>query len=129
MPLSDLIRRHLAALRALLVLTLVTGLLYPAGIWAVGQLPGLCDRADGSLLETDGRVVGSSLIGQSFTDAEGAPIPWYFQSMPSAAGDGYDGLASGESNLGPEDVVDTTQTRRCSPPATIRRQPVSCRAC
>ncbi|MGW0006485.1 potassium-transporting ATPase subunit C [Nocardia grenadensis] len=107
MPLSDLIRQHLAALRALLVLTLVTGLLYPAGVWAVGQLPGLRDKADGSLIETDGRVVGSSLIGQSFTDADGAPIAWYFQSRPSAAGAGYDGLASGGSNLGPEDVVDT----------------------
>lgn len=107
MPISDLIRRHLAALRALLVLTVVTGLLYPAGVWAVGQLPGLRDKAGGSIIETDGRVVGSSLIGQSFTDADGAPIMWYFQSRPSAAGDGYDGLASGGSNLGPEDVVDT----------------------
>lgn len=107
MPLSDLIRPHLAALRAFLVLTLVTGLLYPAGVWAIGQLPGLRGNADGSLIETDGRLVGSSLIGQSFTDAEGAPLAWYFQSRPSAAGDGYDGLASGGSNLGPEDVVDT----------------------
>lgn len=107
MPLSDLIRQHLAALRALLVLTLVTGLLYPAGVWAVGQLPGLRDKADGSIIEADGRVVGSSLIGQSFTDADGAPLRWYFQSRPSSAGDGYDGLASSGSNLGPEEVVDT----------------------
>ncbi|MET8796748.1 potassium-transporting ATPase subunit C [Nocardia sp. NPDC004568] len=107
MSLSDLIRQHLAALRALLVLTLVTGLLYPAGVWAVGQLPGLRDKANGSIIETDGRITGSSLIGQSFTDADGKPITWYFQSRPSAAGDGYDGLASGPGNLGPEDVVDT----------------------
>ncbi|WP_327147259.1 potassium-transporting ATPase subunit C [Nocardia sp. NBC_01329] len=106
MSLSDLIRQHLAALRALLALTLVTGLLYPAGIWAVGQLPGLRDKANGSIIENDGRIAGSSLIGQSFTDADGAPITWYFQSRPSAAGDGYDGLASGPSNRGPEDIVD-----------------------
>ncbi|MFI9536699.1 potassium-transporting ATPase subunit C [Nocardia fusca] len=107
MSLSDLLRQHLAALRALLVLTLVTGLLYPAGVWAVGRLPGLSDKADGSIIETDGRIAGSSLIGQSFTDADGKPIAWYFQSRPSAAGAGYDGLASGPGNLGPEDVVDT----------------------
>ncbi|MGW0183613.1 potassium-transporting ATPase subunit C [Nocardia sp. NPDC003345] len=107
MSFSDLIRQHFAALRALLVLTVVTGVLYPAGIWAVGQLPGLNDKANGSIIEADGRVVGSSLIGQSFTDADGAPIIWYFQSRPSAAGDGYDGLASSPSNLGPEDIVDT----------------------
>ncbi|MGW1741937.1 potassium-transporting ATPase subunit C [Nocardia sp. NPDC001965] len=107
MSLSDLIRQHLAALRALLVLTVVTGLLYPAGIWAVGQLPGLHDKANGSIIESGGRAVGSALIGQSFTDADGAPIAWYFQGRPSSAGDGYDGLASGPSNLGPEDIVDT----------------------
>ncbi|NUP28276.1 MAG: potassium-transporting ATPase subunit C, partial [Nocardia sp.] len=103
MSLSDLIRQHLAALRALLVLTVVTGLLYPAGVWAVGQLPGLHDKANGSIIESGGRAVGSALIGQSFTDADGAPIAWYFQGRPSSAGNGYDGLASGPSNLGPED--------------------------
>ncbi|MGW5386705.1 potassium-transporting ATPase subunit C [Nocardia sp. NPDC003963] len=107
MSLRDLIRQHLAALRALLVLTVLTGLLYPAGIWAVGQLPGLHDKANGSIIEADGRMVGSALIGQSFTDAQGAPIPWYFQGRPSSAGDGYDALASGPGNLGPEDIVDT----------------------
>ena len=51
--------------------------------------------------------MGSSLIGQSFTDADGNPLPQYFQSRPSAAGDGYDPLATSASNLGPESIVDT----------------------
>ncbi len=50
--------------------------------------------------------MGSSLIGQSFTDGDGNPLPQYFQSRPSAAGDGYDPLATSASNLGPESVVD-----------------------
>ncbi|WP_280235434.1 potassium-transporting ATPase subunit C [Nocardia cyriacigeorgica] len=101
------IRQHLAALRALLVLTAITGIVYPLAVFAAGQLPGLNDKADGSLLHSDGKVVGSSLIGQSFTDADGNALPQYFQSRPSAAGDGYDPLSTSASNLGPEDIVDT----------------------
>jgi K+-transporting ATPase ATPase C chain len=51
--------------------------------------------------------VGSKLIGQSFTDKDGNPLPQYFQSRPSAAGAGYDPMASGATNLGPESIVDT----------------------
>ncbi len=51
--------------------------------------------------------MGSSLIGQSFTDSDGNPLPQYFQSRPSAAGDGYDPMASSAGNLGPESIVDT----------------------
>ncbi|MFF2084039.1 potassium-transporting ATPase subunit C [Nocardia sp. NPDC058176] len=99
------IRQHLAALRALLVLTAITGIIYPVAVFAVAQLPGLDERADGSLIERDGRLVGSSLIGQSFTDADGKALMQYFQSRPSAAG--YDPLTTGASNLGPEDIVDS----------------------
>ena len=104
---SSIIRQHLAALRALLVLTVILGLAYPALIWLVAQLPGLQDNAAGSLIEADGKPVGSSLIGQLYTDADGAPLPQYFQGRPSAAGDGYDPMATSASNLGPEDIVDT----------------------
>ncbi|GAA4240959.1 potassium-transporting ATPase subunit C [Actinomadura meridiana] len=100
------LHRHLAALRALLVFTALLGVLYPLAVFAVAQLPGLKDRADGSYVSVDGRNVGSGLIGQSFTDADGKPLRQYFQSRPSAAGDGYDPTATSASNLGPEDVVD-----------------------
>ena len=72
---SNLARQHWAALRALLVLTVILGLAYPAFIWLVAQLPGLRDKADGSIIEAGGKPVGSSLIGQSFTDSDGNPLP------------------------------------------------------
>jgi K+-transporting ATPase ATPase C chain len=104
---SNIARQHWAALRALLVLTVILGLAYPAFIWLVAQLPGLRENADGSIVEAAGKPVGSSLIGQSFTDSDGNPLPQYFQSRPSAAGDGYDPMATSASNLGPESIVDT----------------------
>jgi K+-transporting ATPase ATPase C chain len=107
MNISNLIRQHWAGLRALLVLTVITGLAYPLLVWAVGLLPGLNDKAQGSIISVAGKSVGSSLIGQSFTDANGNPLKQYFQSRPSAAGAGYDPLATSASNLGPENVVDT----------------------
>jgi potassium-transporting ATPase KdpC subunit len=107
MKFSNFARQHWAALRALLVLTVIVGLAYPVFIWLVAQIPGLRDQANGSIIEANGKPVGSSLIGQSFTDKDGNALPQYFQSRPSAAGDGYDPLATSASNLGPESVVDT----------------------
>jgi K+-transporting ATPase ATPase C chain len=103
---ANVIRQHWAALRALLVLTAITGIAYPLVVWAVAQLPGLHDNANGSIVTVAGRPVGSSLIGQLFTDADGHPLARYFQSRPSAAGDGYDPMATSASNLGPESIVD-----------------------
>ena len=89
-------RHHIApAFRLMLVLTVLTGLIYP------GVVTALCQavfhwQANGSTLKVDGKEVGSSLIGQNFTKPE------YFHSRPSAAGnDGYDATASGGSNFGP----------------------------
>ncbi|WP_433657004.1 potassium-transporting ATPase subunit C [Nocardia sp. CA-128927] len=108
MQFSTWIRQHLAALRALLVLTAITGIVYPLAVFAVAQIPGLHDKADGSLIKVDDKVVGSSLIGQSFTDPDGKALVQYFQSRPSSAGSsGYDPLATAASNLGPESIVDT----------------------
>jgi K+-transporting ATPase ATPase C chain len=81
------------------LLVLLCGV-YPAAVWAIGQVA-FKHQANGSLVKTSGKVVGSSLIGQSFSDQDGNAIPKYFQPRPSAAGDGYDPTASGGSQLGP----------------------------
>lgn len=98
------------AIRAMLVLTLVLGVGYTLVVTGIGQLL-LPFQANGSPLADD---KGSSLIGQSFTDADGEALPEYFQSRPSAAGDGYDGAGSSGSNLGPEnpDLVATIGERQ-----------------
>ena len=103
------------AVRALTVLTLVLGVGYPLVITGIGQLM-LNDRADGQLLTFDGAAVGSAIIGQSFTDPDGEALPEWFQSRPSAAGDGYDGGASSGSNLGPQnpDLVTAIEARRAA---------------
>ncbi|MGW4802286.1 potassium-transporting ATPase subunit C [Nonomuraea sp. NPDC004297] len=99
------LRQHLAALRAVAVLTVLLGLAYPLVTTGVAQVL-FNEHANGSIVQAGGKDVGSALIGQSFTDADGNPVRTYFQSRPSAAGDGYDPTSSGASNLGPEDVVD-----------------------
>ena len=90
-----MLRRQLpAALGMLIIFTVLMGVVYPLVVTAIGQIA-FNDKAEGSLVEVDGKVVGSSLIGQSFT------APEYFHPRPSAAGDGYDASASSGSNLGP----------------------------
>jgi K+-transporting ATPase ATPase C chain len=87
-------KQFLIALKATLVLTLLTGVMYPLLVTGLAKAL-FRDKADGSLIQANGRTVGSELIGQRFTRPE------YFHGRPSAAGDGYDGLNSGGSNLGP----------------------------
>lgn len=106
MRLPSWIRQHLVAVRALVVLTVLTGVLYPLAVTGIAQLPGLRGHADGLMIEKDGHVVGSQLIGQGFVDHDGNPLKQYFQSRPSAAGKGWDPTATAASNLGPESIVD-----------------------
>ena len=112
------VRQASVAVRALLALTVVT-VLYTLLVTAVGQVL-LPAQANGALIRADGRVVGSALIGQSFTSSTGAVLPRWFQSRPSAAG--YDASASGASNLGPENpaLVTAIRDRRAALAAAFR---------
>ncbi len=88
------IRQIRPALIIMVTFTLLLGVAYPLITTLIGQIT-FGDKADGSLIERDGVVMGSELIGQTFV------APEYFHSRPSAAGAGYDGSASSGSNLGP----------------------------
>lgn len=105
------VRQLLTALKTVLVLTVVLGVLYPLLVLGLGRL-GLSHRADGSLITVDGQVVGSRLIGQAFDGDQ------WFQPRPSASD--YDAQASGGSNTGPNDpeLVTAIAERR----ATIARR-------
>ncbi|CAN5368556.1 potassium-transporting ATPase subunit KdpC [soil metagenome] len=108
-------RQTWTALRALVVFTIVLGIGYPLLVTGIGQLA-VNNQANGSLVQVDGKTVGSVLIGQSFTDADGNALPEWFQSRPSAAGKGYDGGASSGSNYGPEnkDLVSAIGDRQAA---------------
>jgi K+-transporting ATPase ATPase C chain len=114
------IRRHLSALRILLLMTVVCGLIYPLAVTGIAQAA-FSHQANGSLTKQNGKVVGSSLLGQNFdlpkkdpgnADEVARPDPKYFQPRPSAGS--YDPLASGATNLGPNDpdLVKAIQQRR-----------------
>ena len=98
-------RQILPALLAFLCFTVLTGLVYPLVVTGVSQVA-FPNRSDGSLVKRDGKVVGSSLIGQDF---EG---PRYFHPRPSAAGDGYDAMSSSASNLGPTNQTLLSDVRK-----------------
>ena len=120
--LPSTVRQHLAALRTLLVLTVLTGVVYPLVVMGIGQLA-FPAQANGSLVGSGGQVVGSRLLGQAFADAQGNPLPQWFQPRPSAATDpnnkndpGYNPLFSGASNLGPANpiLIKSIQARRAA---------------
>jgi potassium-transporting ATPase KdpC subunit len=124
------LRQYAAALRTLLMLTVVLGLVYPLAMTGIAQVT-FHSHANGSLVQRNGQTVGSHLIGQAFTkpvlvngtpklDADGNPVvepdPRYFQSRPSAAGQGYDPQSTSASNLGPEneDLIAAIKERRAT---------------
>lgn len=101
---SGILRQASVSIAALVIATLALGFGYPLVVTGFSQLF-LHDQANGSLIYSNGKLVGSALLGQSFTDAKGSPLPRYFQPRPSNAGAGYDGSSSGASNLGPSNPV------------------------
>ncbi|WP_371478756.1 K(+)-transporting ATPase subunit C [Kitasatospora sp. NBC_00315] len=121
-PLSTSVRTHLTALRMLLVMTVVLGLAYPLLVTGIGQVA-FGDRANGSIVSSQGREIGSGLLGQNYdlpkknpADAGEAarPDPRWFQPRPSAYA--YDPRSSGASNLGPdsEALLKAVQERRAA---------------
>jgi len=106
--LPGIVRQHIAALRLLLVFTVLTGIIYPVVMWGIAQAA-FNEQANGSQVSFHGRVVGSSLLCQEFVDAKGNPLPQYFQPRPSAAiptptpkgAFGCDPTFSAASNYGP----------------------------
>ena len=112
------VRQHVAALRGLLILTVITGIAYPVVMWGVGQVA-FHDQVNGSLVSYHGRVIGSSLLCQEFVDAKGNPLPQYFQPRPSSAVNsavktdyGCDPLFSAASNLGPNNPALVQQIKQ-----------------
>lgn len=99
-------KQFFASIRILITFTILVGVIYPLAITAISKLS-FGDKANGSYLKVDKKEVGSSLIGQSFEGDE------WFHSRPSAAGEGYDALASSGSNLGPtnEDFIAAVEER------------------
>jgi K+-transporting ATPase ATPase C chain len=106
-----IVRQHIAAFRALLVFTILCGLIYPAVMVGFSQLA-FHNQANGSMVSYNGKVVGSSLLCQEFVDAKGNPLPQYFQPRPSDAVNatdktdyGCDPGFSAASNLGPNKAI------------------------
>jgi potassium-transporting ATPase KdpC subunit len=105
------VRQHIVGLRALLLFTVICGIVYPLVMTGIAQVA-FHKQADGSLASFNGRVIGSSLLCQEFVDAKGNPLPQYFQSRPSAAAQagvkndyGCNPEYSAASNLGPTNPV------------------------
>jgi len=99
-----MVHRLITSIILLVLLTVVLGIGYPLVVTGISALA-FDHQANGSLVYRHGRLVGSSLLGQSFSDAVGNPLPGYFQDRPSDAGSGYDGASSGASNLGPSNPL------------------------
>ncbi|GAA2242376.1 MULTISPECIES: K(+)-transporting ATPase subunit C [Kitasatospora] len=123
-PLPTAVRTHATALRMLLVMTVILGIAYPLLVTGISQVA-FADKANGSIVSSDGKEIGSSLLGQNYNlpkknpddpNEQAQPDPKWFQPRPSAAGTGYDAKSSGASNLGPNsaDLLKAVEDRRSS---------------
>ncbi|HET6503488.1 MAG TPA: potassium-transporting ATPase subunit C [Amycolatopsis sp.] len=114
---TNLVRQSGAALRLMLVLTVITGVIYPLAVWAVSRAPGLESKAEGSIVYVNGQAVGSQEIGVDLTASDPNHDPW-FHTRPSALssdplGPG-DPSTSGASNLSADNpkLVQLVQERK-----------------
>ncbi|MEV4613205.1 potassium-transporting ATPase subunit KdpC [Kitasatospora sp. NPDC049258] len=121
-PLPTSVRTHFTALRMLLVMTVILGIAYPLLVTGISQVA-FSDKANGSIVSSQGKEIGSSLIGQNYNlpkqnpddpDEAAVPDPQWFQPRPSAYN--YDPKSSGASNLGPnsEDLLKNVEDRRAA---------------
>ncbi|MEV5299444.1 potassium-transporting ATPase subunit C [Amycolatopsis methanolica] len=117
---KNLVKQTGAGLRVLLVFTVLLGVVYPLGVWAVSRIPGLHDNAEGSLVTANGQVVGSSLIGIDPVPADPARDP-YFHTRPSATGDPSVSGGSNKGGFNP-DLVAAVEERKA---AIAQREGVS----
>jgi len=101
---KDLVSALRPAVVMTLLFALLLGIAYPLALTGAGQLL-FPDQANGSLVRENGKIVGSTVVGQAFTSDR------YFHTRPSAAGEGYDGLASSGSNLGPTSLALATRVK------------------
>jgi K+-transporting ATPase ATPase C chain len=99
------VRQAVTAVLAIVVFTVLVGVVYPFAVWAVGRVAS-GQTAGSYVTDAHGTVVGSSLIGQNFTG------PQWFQGRPSAAGTGYDAMSSGASNLSASNPTLLTQVQQ-----------------
>ena len=114
------VRQHIVGLRVLLLFTVICGIVYPLVMTGIAQVA-FHKQADGSLVSSNGRTVGSSLLCQEFTGAKGNPLPQYFQPRPSSAVNpaakndyGCNAEYSAASNLGPtnSDLIQAIKQRQ-----------------
>jgi potassium-transporting ATPase KdpC subunit len=110
MTMNNLLKQSLAGLRILLVLTVITGILYPLGVWVVSRVPGLRANAEGSVVEVDGRAVGSDLIGIDPVAQDPNNDPW-FHTRPSATTDSAVSVGSNQGGFN-EDLLAAVKERR-----------------
>jgi K+-transporting ATPase ATPase C chain len=96
---NNLVKQSLAGLRVLLVLTVITGVLYPLAVWGIGRVPGLQANAEGSIITRNGQAVGSELIGIDPVAQDPANDPW-FHLRPSALAKDPLGPGDPSSSLG-----------------------------
>lgn len=99
MTVNNLLKQSLAGLRVLLVLTVITGVLYPLAVWGIGRVPGLRANAEGSIITRNGQAVGSALIGVDPVAEDPANDPW-FHTRPSALAEDPLGPGDPSSSLG-----------------------------